>query len=73
MEKITKIIENCKNKLEKDPFECYGMGVFIIKFKDAQGIEGSKWHGSKADADKHYEELSKDKNIIKLIKDYRHF
>lgn len=73
MKNITKIIENCKNNLEKDPFECYENGVFIITYINQEGVQRSKWHGNRKDADLHYEHLLKTKDIKDIKKDYRIF
>lgn len=72
MEQITKIIEDCKNKLELDPFECYESGIFIINYIDQQGEKRSQWHGSKKDADLHYKHLQQTGNK-NIQKDYRFF
>lgn len=68
MKNITKIIENCKNNLEKDLFECYENGVFIIVYINQEGVQRSRWRGNRKDADLHYEHLLKTKDIKDIKK-----
>ena len=73
MKNIEEIIENCRVKLESDPFECYVNGVFIVSHINNFLVKESRWFCNSDKANEYYLSLKEDETVIDIKLDYRYF